>query len=244
MIANKIYTNSVSGDSGCALGTAYYINHIILGNRERHPLAHAYWGSEFSNTEIKDTLNKSSLNYTILENPAKEAASLVSQRKVIGWFQGRSELGQRALGNRSILADPRNRNMKDHINSKIKNREPFRPFAPAILKEHQAEYFDWQSPVPFMTEVHTIKKDKQELIPAVVHVDGTGRLQTVDKEVNPLFWQLINEFFQLTGIPVILNTSFNLRGEPIVNSPRNAIDTFLKTDLDNLIIGKFLVKRQ
>ena len=242
-IAKQIYTNPVSGDSGCALGSAYYINHIMLGKQERHPLVHAYWGASYSNHEIEKILQKYGLKYSTLEDPAQEAARLISQGQIIGWFQGRSELGQRALGNRSILADPRNASIKDKINSKIKNREPFRPFAPAILKEYQAEYFDCQHSVPFMTEVHPIKKEKQNMIPAVTHVDGTGRFQTVSQETNPLFWELINEFRKITGMPLVLNTSFNLNGQPIVDSPYDAADTFLKTGLDNLIIGRFLVKK-
>lgn len=237
----KIYTNPVSGDAGCALGAAYFINNVILNNNNQ-PLKHAFWGPEYQDEEIEKILVKRGVKYEKLENPSQKAAELLAQGKIIGWFQGRAEHGQRALGNRSILADPRNKSIKDIINMKIKHREPFRPFAPSILEEFQSEYFDYSSPVPFMTEVHFVKQEKQKLIPAVVHVDGTARLQTVNKSIQPLFWNLIYEFYKLTNIPVVLNTSFNTKGEPIVNSPHDAIDTFYKSGLDDLIIGKFLVR--
>ena len=157
---------------------------------------------------------KSGLSYTKLKNPEEKAAQLLAEGHIIGWFQGHSEIGQRALGNRSILADPRDRKMKDRVNKLIKYREPFRPFAPAVLEEFQSDYFDYTNPVPYMTEVHPVKKKKRSEIPAVVHVDGTGRIQTVIKKTNPKFWSLINNFYKITGVPVVLNTSFNVQGEP------------------------------
>jgi len=242
-IAKEIFVNPVSSDAGCALGAAFYIHHVLLNNGSPERLKHAYWGIEYSYQEIEEALTQAKVSYELLDNPSKTAAHLISEGHIIGWFQGRAEFGPRALGNRSILADPRNAKIKDSINAKIKHRESFRPFAPAILEEFQAEYFDSHTPVPFMTEVHVIKKEVQSKVPAVVHVDGTARLQTVNRQTNPLFWDVIDEFYTITGIPLVLNTSFNASGEPIVNSPHDAIKTFLKTNLDYLIIGKYLIKR-
>lgn len=243
-IAKRIYTSPVSADAGCALGAAYYIYHHILGNTNSEPLQHAYWGKTFTNEEIKKILMKSGLSYTKLKNPEEKAAQLLAEGHIIGWFQGHSEIGQRALGNRSILADPRDRKMKDRVNKLIKYREPFRPFAPAVLEEFQSDYFDYTNPVPYMTEVHPVKKKKRSEIPAVVHVDGTGRIQTVIKKTNPKFWSLINNFYKITGVPVVLNTSFNVQGEPIVDSPQDAIKTFLGSGLDDIFLENYWIQKK
>lgn len=242
-LAKRIYTSPVSGDTGCAFGAAYYIYHHILGNPNSEPLQHAYWGRDFTNEEIKKVIIKNKLQYTKIKNPEEKAAQLIAKGHVIGWFQGQSEIGQRALGNRSILADPRDPKMKDKVNKLIKYREPFRPFAPAILEEFQTDYFDYASPVPYMTEVHPVKKNKRSKIPSVVHVDGSGRIQTVMKKTNPKFWSLINTFNKITGIPVVLNTSFNVQGEPIVDSPQDAIRTFLGSGLDDIFLGDYWVQK-
>ena len=166
---------------------------------------------------------------------------MIAEGNVVGWYQGKMEWGPRALGNRSILADPRKKEMKDILNEKIKHRESFRPFAPSILEEFTSEYFDMNIPSPYMLMVSPIKKP--EKIPAVTHVDGTGRLQTVSKNSNPLYYKLINEFYNLTGIPVVINTSMNVKGEPIVNTPEQAYNMLSKTDMDCVFLKNFLVKK-
>ena len=166
---------------------------------------------------------------------------MISEGNVVGWYQGKMEWGPRALGNRSILADPRRKDMKDILNEKIKHRESFRPFAPSILEEHVAEYFEMNIPSPYMLMVAPVKKP--EKIPAVTHVDGTGRLQTVSKNSNPLYYKLISEFYNLTGVPVIINTSMNVKGEPIVNTPEQAYNMLTKTDMDYIFLRNFLVKK-
>jgi carbamoyltransferase len=176
----------------------------------------------------------------------KTAAEIMPQRNVFGWFQGEMEWGPRALGNRSILANPRREDMKDILNARIKHREKFRPFAPSILLEATGEYFDQDYPDPFMIKVYNVLPEKRAVIPAVTHVDGTGRLQTVDRETAPLYWQVIKEFENLTGVPVVLNTSFN-ENEPIVCRPEEAIDCFLRTKMDALVIGNYgnyLIRKQ
>lgn len=239
-----IYTSPVSDDSGCALGAAYYIYHNILGHPRNKPLAYAYLGSEFTDKDIERTLKKSKLQYKKIRNPQRHAARRIAQGHVIGWYQGKSEIGQRALGNRSILADPRDKKMKDHVNIMVKYREFFRPFAPAILEEYQSKYFRWNKPVPYMTEVHVIRPEKRKIIPSVTHVDGTGRLQTVMKNTNRGFWNLINEFRIITGVPVVLNTSFNIKGEPIVDSPSDAIHTFSISGIDDLYLGNYWISKK
>jgi len=173
----------------------------------------------------------------------KKIAKEIANGKIVGWFQGRMEWGPRALGNRSIVVDPRREDMKDILNARIKKRESFRPFAPSILAEKTAEYFEKSHPTPFMIKVFNIKKEKQKEIPAVTHVDGTGRLQTVKKEDNPLYWSLIKEFEKITGVPVVLNTSFN-ENEPIVCTPKEAIDCFKRTGMDILVMGNWVIKRR
>ena len=175
------------------------------------------------------------------EQLLRNTAKLISEGSIVGWYQGKMEWGPRALGNRSILADPRDEKMKDVLNEKIKHRESFRPFAPSILEEYVSEYFDMDRPSPYMLLVAKVKKPDK--IPAVTHIDGTGRLQSVSKEVNPLYYDLINEFYKLTDVPVIINTSMNVMGEPIVNTPEHAHNMILKTDMDYLMMGNYLVKK-
>jgi carbamoyltransferase len=175
---------------------------------------------------------------TLVTRTAEEIAA----GKIVGWFQGRSEFGPRALGNRSILADPRRKDMKDTLNARIKYREPFRPFCPSILAEKAGDWFENDYASPFMVMAYKIKAEQREKIPAVTHGDGTGRLQTVEKDVNPLYWKLITAFDELTGVPVLLNTSFN-ENEPIVNTPAQALDCFLRTQMDVLVMGPFLLQK-
>jgi carbamoyltransferase len=205
----------------------------------------AYTGPEFSSREICAELEASNLQYETHsdEDVTKQAAQDIADGLVVGWFQGRMEFGPRALGNRSIVVDPRRPEMKDILNDRIKKREPFRPFAPSILEERTADYFEQSHPSPTMLMVYQIREEKRAEIPAVTHVDGSGRLQTVSREVNPRYYQLISDFHELTGVPVILNTSFN-ENEPIVCSPRHAIDCFLKTRMDVLYIRNHSVRRK
>ena len=202
-----------------------------------------YLGPGYSDAEIQDALVQFKVRHRVVPNPASVAAELITAGKIVGWFQGRLEFGDRALGNRSILADPRDASMKDRVNDTVKYREPFRPFAPSILIDDVGEFFVEPAPTPFMENVFSIRPEKRALIPAVTHVDGTGRLQTVSREQNPLYFELIEEFRCLTGIPVVLNTSFNLNGEPIVCSPQDALRTFFSSGLDALIMGNCLVEK-
>ena len=238
------------GDAGSAIGCAKYLYHAYHGNERvietissNRISENVYVGPSHSNEQIKAFLEKNNISYELLDNEQllKTTAKLISEGNVVGWFQGKMEWGPRALGNRSILADPRKKEMKDILNEKIKHRESFRPFAPSILEEFCSEYFDIDITSPYMLFVAPIKKPN--LIPAVTHVDGTGRLQTVSKQSNPLYYNLINEFYKLTSVPVIINTSMNVKGEPIVNTPKEAFNMLQKTDMDYLILGNHMVKK-
>ena len=200
-----------------------------------------YVGPSFSDEKIREFLDINKIKYEILsdESLLETTANLISKGNVVGWYQGKMEWGPRALGNRSILADPRDPKMKDILNEKIKHRESFRPFAPSILEEHAHEYFEIETNSPYMLLVAKVKQP--EKIPAVTHVDGTGRVQTVSRYSNQLYYDLINQFYKITNVPVLVNTSMNVRGEPIVNSPEEAYNMILKTDMDCLIMGKNLI---
>jgi len=240
----RIFVQPAAGDSGTALGVCYQIYNGILKQKRGLATECAYTGPEFTNAEIRDELERSELtfeNYTN-EDLTKRAAQDIADGLVVGWFQGRMEFGPRALGNRSILVDPRRAQMKDILNERIKKREPFRPFAPSILEEHTGEYFEQAHPSPAMLMVYQIRPERRSEIPAVTHVDGSGRLQTVSLKLNPLYYQLISDFHKLTGVPVVLNTSFN-ENEPVVCTPRHAIDCFLKTRMDVLYLGNQVVRR-
>ncbi len=241
---DDIYVHPAAGDAGTALGTAYYIYHQVLGQPRAFEMNQAYTGPEFGNGRVAETLARYDLAYEEMDDArlAERAAQIVARGDVLGWFQGRMEWGPRALGNRSIIADPRRNDMKDILNARIKHREPFRPFAPSILYEAAGNYFDQSYPDPFMLKVYNVLPEKRAEIPAVTHVDGTGRLQTVHREINPLYWELIKAFEQQTGVPVVLNTSFN-ENEPIVCAPEEAIECFLRTRMDALAIGNYLVEK-
>jgi len=252
----KVYIQSAAGDAGGAIGAALTIWHKIGGEESKKKINshnHAYWGPSFSNEYISHVLKsqnsrlkKDNLiikNFTEISDLTKLTAKEVSKGKVIGWFQGKMEWGPRALGNRSIIGDPRRTDMKDILNLKIKRRESFRPFAPSILREKVTEWFEQNEDVPFMMQVYQIKKNKRKEIPAVTHVDGSGRLQTVDKKTNPIYYQLIYEFKNITNVPMILNTSFN-ENEPVVCKPEEALETFLRTKMDILVLGNWMIFRK
>ena len=248
----KVYIQPAAGDAGGALGAAFYVWNRELKNPRDFVMGHAYWGPDFSQAEIRKALSEKSRDLeengcTAMEMEdekelCKRTAKKIADGKIVGWFQGRMEWGPRALGNRSIVADPRRAEMKDVLNARIKNREPFRPFAPSILLEKVGEYFETDRPDPFMNKVYPVRSEKRSRIPAVTHVDGTGRIQTVRKEDNPLYWQLIKEFEKRTGVPVVLNTSFN-DNEPIVCTPSEALDCFLRTQMDVLVLGNRMITR-
>src|SRR6266849_2973750 len=245
----NVYVHPAAGDAGLAVGAAQYIWHQVLGNPRDFVMEHAYWGPEFSREEIRATVKSSRFSengWTASELPEEElllrTAAIIADGKILGWFQGRAEWGPRALGNRSIVADPRRSEMKDVLNRRIKHREIFRPFAPSVLAEATGEYFEKSYPCPFMTQAYSVRPEKREAIPAPTHVDGTGRLQTVTREANPRYWGLIREFANLTGVPVVLNTSFN-DNEPIVCRPEEGLDCFLRTKMDALVLGDILVRK-
>ena len=241
---NEIYIQPASSDAGTALGVCYYIYHQLLGFPRTYNMTHAYTGPQFSNGDVESALNRHSLEYSTLDLPVlvKDTAKLIEKGNVIGWFQGRMEWGPRALGNRSIIADPRHSSTQDLLNSRIKNRESFRPFAPAVLEEHVGDYFDQSYPDPFMLKVYGVLPDKRDIIPAVTHVDGSGRLQPVPSDSSLPYYELINAFYERTGVPVLLNTSFN-ENEPIVCTPEEAIACFMRTKMDVLVIGNYMVKK-
>ena len=249
-----IYVQAASGDAGGAIGAAFHVySNKNQGSRKYFEMDHAYWGPSYTNSYHKNLLDRNlskieklfcSIEYINDENQlCDKVADAIAKGLVIGWFQGRMEWGPRALGNRSILGDPRRENMKDILNLKIKRRESFRPFAPSILLEKVYEWFENDAEVPFMSQVFQIREDKKKKIPAVTHVDGSGRLQTVSLKNNPLYYKLISAFADKTGIPILLNTSFN-ENEPIVCSPEEALETFFRTKMDLLVLGNWIVKRK
>jgi carbamoyltransferase len=247
----ELYIQPAAGDGGGAVGAAFWAYNTLLGKPRRFKMEHAYWGRAYSPAEISSFLEDNAIPYCLIENQDRLLDMVVErlmQGKVVGWFQGRFEWGPRALGSRSILADPRNPEMKDIVNAKIKFREPYRPFAPSVLAECAERYFDFPNPTQhyparYMLYVVPVRPSQQATLPAITHVDGTGRLQTVFRNESPLYYGLIERFGQATGVPVVLNTSFNLKGEPIVNTPANAFNTYSKSEMDCLVLGNFLVEK-
>ncbi len=238
----NVYFPPAGHDAGTAVGAALWVYNQLENKPRTAPMSHAYFGSKFGNDYIENLLNNKNIQY---KKPTKndffaEIVSCLTDNGVVGWFQGRAEFGPRALGNRSILADPRNAHAKELLNKKIKMRESFRPFAPSILSDHVSDYFEQIDDVPFMEKVFKIKKAKRNEIPAVTHTDGTGRLQTVHKDTNEKYYELIEKFHQKTGTPILLNTSFN-ENEPIVNTPEEALNCFLRTEMDMLVLGDFIL---
>lgn len=246
----NIYIQPAAGDCGCSMGAAFYAYNIILKNKRRFTLENSYLGPEYSHDDIKMFLDKNKIRYSILGSDKqlmKKTAMLLSKGNIIAWFQGRMEWGPRALGNRSILADPRDKKLKTKINL-LKRRETFRPFAPIICKDDAAAYFDMdkpiQKPTDFMLMVYPIKTEKIKLIPGVAHIDGSGRLQTLSQEYNQLLYGLIKEFGKITTLPLLINTSFNVAGEPIVCTPEDAYKSFLNLKIDYLILDNFLISKK
>ena len=236
--------NDVARPTGGAMGVAAFLAHGLDSKCPREPLRHVYLGPGFETFEIKSFLSQEGCPFQEYEEPKllEETARLLAEGKVVGWFQGRMEWGPRALGNRSILADPRREDMKDILNQKVKWREPFRPFAPAIVLEEGPAYFEMDGASPFMLFTYPVKRPQD--IPAVTHVDGSSRVQTVAEEENPRFYKLLKAFQHVAGVPVLINTSFNLRGEPIVCTPVEAYDSFMKTDIDVLVLDRFIIKKR
>lgn len=247
-----LYIQPEAGDAGGALGAALYAYHVILGQPRKFVMTNVYYGKQYPENEIRAFLDKEGIKYDYIEDDDKlldRTVETMINGGVVGWYQGRFEWGPRALGNRSILADPRTAEMKETVNVKIKFREPFRPFAPVVMEECASEYFDMgkyegKSTPRFMLVVRPIPEDKQPLIPAVTHVNGGGRLQSVRRSDNPWYYGLIEKFGQATGVPVLLNTSFNLRGEPIVTTPQNAFNTFSKGSLELLVMDRFMIYKK
>jgi carbamoyltransferase len=237
-----VFIQPASGDAGTAVGAAFHVATAKLGQKRRFRMEHAFTGPGYGEAACRAALDSASIPYVRLEDPAQRAAELCAQGKVVGWFQGRMEFGPRALGNRSILCDPRRADMKDILNARIKHREAFRPFAPVILAERTGEYFEKDYPSPFMLLVYQIRPEKRPEIPAVTHVDGSGRLQTVTRAENEPYYEAIEKFGRLTGTPVLLNTSFN-ENEPIVCSPEDAVRCWLTTKMDALFLGNLCAER-
>jgi carbamoyltransferase len=247
----EIYIQPAAGDDGGALGAAYWAYHVVLNQPRKAAMPHAYWGEEYSDAECRAFLDEIGVKYESYDDNIDKMLDIVAEdmtnQNVVGFFQGRFEWGPRALGNRSILADPRSADMKEVVNTKIKYREPFRPFAPVILREATPEYFDYpdveKHEAPrYMLIVAPIREDKQDKIEAVNH-EGTGRLQAIDEETNPRYYGVVKRFGEITGVPIVLNTSFNLRGEPIVNTPRDGWNTFKNSDIDIFVLGSHIVRK-
>ncbi|OPY62544.1 MAG: Decarbamoylnovobiocin carbamoyltransferase [Pelotomaculum sp. PtaU1.Bin065] len=243
----RVFIPYAAADNGGAMGAALWVYHCVFGNRReiiQNPPS-PFIGPSWDDDEINRVIKKFKLHYEYCEHPDQSAAEEIATGHLVGWFQGAMEYGERALGARSILADPREASMKEKINSAVKYREAFRPFAPSVLMERVADFFDLPSgaSVPYMEQVYPVRLEMQSVIPAVVHADGTGRLQTVSRDMNPLYYDLIKQFEEITGVPVVLNTSFNIQGEPIVCSPEDAIRTFFSCGLDTLIIGRYILRK-
>jgi carbamoyltransferase len=265
----RLYVQSAAGDAGGALGAAIHVWHSITGKpsgttndnppaltcdqwRGRHVMDHAYLGPRYDNDDIAALLETTSrqleradfetARFDSVDEICNQTADAVAKGLVVGWFQGRMEWGPRALGNRSILCDPRRPDMKQILNRKIKRRESFRPFAPSIIREHVAQWFEEDADVPFMMQVFQVREHKRKFIPAVTHVDGSGRLQTVHQRTNPRFYRLLEKFNEKTGIPMVLNTSFN-ENEPVVCRPQEALDCFLRTKMDLVVLEDWMVRR-
>jgi carbamoyltransferase len=248
----RLYVPPIAGDAGGAIGAAYVVWHQTMGQSRSFVMDRADWGPEFSDRDIQAELDRQRERLTESqweirqcageEQLCRETAEMIAAGHIVGWFQGRMELGARALGQRSILADPRRHDMKDILNRRIKRRESFRPFAPSVLEEAAGQYYDKAHPSPFMTMTYQVKPEKRAMIPAPTHVDGSGRVQTVNASTQPLYARLLRAFEQRTGVPVLLNTSFNEQ-EPIVCTPREAIDCLLRTQMDALAIGNFVIRR-
>lgn len=241
---DDIYVMPAAGDNGTSIGAAYYSYHVILGQPRTAVHNDPYLGTSYSDDEIEKILRNCKLSYERVDNVPAVTARLLADGHIMCWFQGRMEIGPRALGGRSILADPTRPDMKDRINAEVKHREPYRPFAPSVITEAKDEFFDLKGESPFMLKVCDVWPKMRERLPAITHVDGTARVQTVERALHPRYYDMIQEFGKLTGVPVVLNTSFNIQGEPIVESPRDALRCFFSTGLDTLVMGSFVIKKR
>jgi carbamoyltransferase len=241
----NLYIQPAAHDAGTSIGAALHVWHQVLNQPRGFVMRHVYYGPEYSDADIQRELHAASVEYQKLDERelVDVTAHALADGQIVGWFQGRMEFGPRALGSRSILADPRRQDMKATLNARIKFREPFRPFCPSIMAQAAGEYFETNYPSPFMVQAYKIRQERRARIPAVTHEDGTGRLQTVERDVNPLYWGLLKRFGELTGVPILLNTSFN-ENEPIVNTPAQALDCFLRTKMDLLVMGSFLIRKR
>ena len=243
----NVWIQPAAGDDGIAIGCAYYGWLEVLKQGRGFVMEHAYVGRSYSDAEVEAATQRSIVKVQTAAvkspNVYAETAKLLADQKVIGWFQGRSEFGPRALGNRSLIADPRKAEMKDILNSRVKHRQPFRPFAPIVLYERAKEVFEGEEDSPFMLIAKNVRPEWRDKIPAIVHVDGTARVQTVREATNPTLYRLLKEFEALTGVPVLINTSFNVKGEPIIETPRDAVICFLTTGIDHLVMHDMLVSK-
>jgi carbamoyltransferase len=239
----NIYVMPGAGDNGTCIGAAFYLHNGVLEKTNRYHHAQAYLGTDYSNQAIQKVLREAKVAYRMPQDVCSETAGLLRKGKIVGWFQGRMEFGPRALGGRSILADPTIPGMKDKLNAEVKHREPFRPFAPSVTMEDTGKYFEFSGQSPFMLMVCDVRPDQRAALPAITHVDGTARLQTVTREANERYYRLIREFGKISGVPVLLNTSFNVMGQPIVECPQQALQCFFTTGLDVLVMGDFVVEK-
>ncbi|MFD7133632.1 carbamoyltransferase [Streptomyces sp. NPDC059894] len=240
---DEVYILPPAGDAGTAIGAAYYGYYAIAGGTERHPVRSGSTGRDYAEQEIEEAVRAAGDRVESRRATVAEVASLLAEHRLVGWFQGGSEIGPRALGHRSMLADPRHPEVRDYLNEVVKHREVFRPFAPSVLAERAGEWFDMRGDSPFMLLVPEVLESRRAQVPAITHVDGTARVQTVEADVNPRYHELISHFADLTGVPLVLNTSYNDAGEPIVETPADAVRTFLNTELDHLYIGDLLLTK-
>lgn len=242
---DSIFIQPASGDAGGAIGAAFFVWNQLLNNPRSFVMEHSYWGPKYSDKDIKAALNKNMLSYSELSTDelCDKVTDIIKEGKTVGWHQGNLEFGPRALGNRSILGDARNPKMVDILNNRIKHREWFRPFAPIVKEEKASEYFEIKGLSPFMLLAPQVIESKKSILPAITHIDGTARLQTVSNKSNPLLWKLLDTFESKTGVPVLINTSFNLKGEPIVCTPEEAINDYLKSEMDCLVLGNCFIEK-
>ncbi|MCL4695130.1 MAG: carbamoyltransferase, partial [Candidatus Hydrogenedentes bacterium] len=241
---DEIYVQPASGDDGTGLGAAFQLHHQLTGNGRGYVMDDARIGPSFTNDDIREFLDRAKIPYETPGNLVERTAELLAEGDIVGWFQGRMEFGPRALGSRSILADPTRPDMKDLINKYVKHREEFRPFAPSCIEERAPEFFEGCTWSPFMLFVYPVKPEVREKIPAVTHIDGTARVQTVSKRTHPQYYALLEAFERRRGVPIVLNTSFNVMGEPIVHTPEDAVRCFYSTGMDSLAIGDFVVRKR
>ncbi|MEN8151784.1 MAG: carbamoyltransferase C-terminal domain-containing protein, partial [Planctomycetota bacterium] len=238
-----VWIQPAANDAGLALGAAYDVWHRTWGKPRTFAMEHAFWGPGFTDEEARHTLEIAKIPFTELDDPAEFAAERIASDRIVGWFQGRLEAGPRALGNRSILTNPKRAEMKDVVNRYVKHRQAFRPFAPSVTEERAGEFFDVDRPVPYMLVIGNVLRSRRDDVAAITHVDGTARLQTVSASENGLYHRLISGLGERTGTPVVMNTSFNVRGEPIVATPGDALRCFFSTGMDDLVLGRYHVSK-